>query len=184
MSTILPIRRKYLFSYAGSIPGGSQLSRKIFSTLSKVNDDQTDDLILLNVTCSTNGLCGTEASRRRVLSESTFAIIFIDERLAISETNQRLFEALQVISLILFGKKLYLFEAIDFIKKKAHLCCKCRGDVLYSINILGGIYSSLSLHVRLRWRACHRFAIQRVHRLQKSVRLLAHLESDRTSFLA
>jgi hypothetical protein len=93
---MLPIRRKFLFSYEGSIPGNSKYSHQIFQTLSNINNDQTDDVVLLNVTCASEGLCGSETSRRHVLSESTFSIIFVDASFSIAEVNQRVFESLQV----------------------------------------------------------------------------------------
>ena len=97
-SSLLPLRRKFLLSYEGTIPGSSDYSHLILSTLSKVGQDQTDDLVSVNATCatSTSGLCGTETSRRRVLKDSTFAVIFVEENPVIAEVNQRLFESLQV----------------------------------------------------------------------------------------
>lgn len=96
-SSLLPLRRKYLISYEGTIPGNRASSRLILSTLSKVSQDQTDDLVWVNATCATSGLCGNDASRRRVLRDSTFAVIFVDEIPDIAAINQRLFESLQVI---------------------------------------------------------------------------------------
>ena len=97
-SSLLPLRRKFLLSYEGTIPGSRDYSHLILSTLSKVGQDQTDDLVSVNATCatSTSGLCGTETSRRRVLKDSTFAVIFVEENPVIAEVNQRLFESLQV----------------------------------------------------------------------------------------
>ena len=101
-SSLLPLRRKFLLSYEGTIPGSSDYSHLILSTLSKVGQDQTDDLVSVNATCatststSTSGLCGTETSRRRVLKDSTFAVIFVEENPVRAEVNQRLFESLQV----------------------------------------------------------------------------------------
>ena len=102
---MLPVRRKFLFSFEGKIPANSKIGKeKIIPTLSNVNDDQTDDVVFLNFSCSSESdiskpdvsLCGSETSRRQILRESTFAIVFVSETPEIAELNQRIYEALQV----------------------------------------------------------------------------------------
>ena len=104
-SSLLPLRRKFLLSYEGVVPGTSDFSQMIVTTLTKVSQDRTDDLVSVNASCATasasaSGLCGTEESRRRTLKDSTFAVIFVDDNPNVAETNARLFESLQVRSVL------------------------------------------------------------------------------------
>ncbi len=97
---MLPVRRKFLYSFEGKIPDEtSQLSHEIVSALLRVNEDQTDDRVNVNLTCpisSDLGLCGTGSARQQVLRESVFALVFVTPNPNFAEINHRVYEALQV----------------------------------------------------------------------------------------
>jgi len=100
---MIPLRRKYLFSYHAAQPSKSSaisstaavnaddtvVYDKIRQTLEAVNFDRTDDRVSVNFTCH-NGrhdlpsrnvfdLCGDKSFRKAILAESTFAVIVYEE---------------------------------------------------------------------------------------------------------
>jgi hypothetical protein len=108
---MLPVRRKYLYSFEGKIPDGkSKLSQEVVSALLRVNEDQTDDRVIFNLTCpisSDFGLCGTSSARQQVLRESVFALVFVTQNPNFAEINHRVYEALQVQKFKYTGVSLY-----------------------------------------------------------------------------
>ena len=97
---MLPVRRKFLYSFEGQIPNrNSKLSQEVVSAILRVNEDQTDDRVIVNLTCpisSDFGLCGTASARQQMLRESVFALVFVTPNPNFPEINHRVYEALQV----------------------------------------------------------------------------------------
>ncbi|KAL3281906.1 hypothetical protein HHI36_005111 [Cryptolaemus montrouzieri] len=130
-SSMIPARRKYLLSFQGEMKSvnnepikRSELDAFILEHLRKLLQTGTSDKFLFEFECSLanddNGnmgaqdwaLCGTDSSRKAILKESTFALIFApnSEFISTSLLQARLYEALRsgAVPVILGGDQIRL----------------------------------------------------------------------------
>uniref|UniRef100_A0A336MS02 glucuronosyl-galactosyl-proteoglycan 4-alpha-N-acetylglucosaminyltransferase n=1 Tax=Culicoides sonorensis TaxID=179676 RepID=A0A336MS02_CULSO len=134
---MVPARRAYLLSFQGELTTkkqGTVLDEFIIDHLKEISDGPTQDKFLLQFECvpateqqsdSFNhrdwSLCGTENSRKIILKESTFALIFAPSENLVSSTliQARLYEALRSGAIpIILGDSVQLpyQETIDWRK--------------------------------------------------------------------
>lgn len=137
---ILPARRKYLLSFQGELKTKSKTSRNITANRDEHKSNNLDEFILEHLTEMSNGLtsdkfhfefecnlasddnintendwniCGTDSSRRQILKDSTFALIFSpknDDLISTTLLQARIYESLRTgaIPVILGGDQIKL----------------------------------------------------------------------------